>query len=421
MNNVDGLSEQNYGCIEAAANQWVSATVNDSPGAECIPIRAALLTNFIAPYFLPVLRVLTESIKTFHVFVSTPMEEGRPWESVWDGVDVTLQKSFTTRHSRRFKEGFSATFVRHFPYDTLPLLFRYRPDVIVSAQLGFRTIQAAIYRLLHRSCRLIIWADLSMHTEREIGRVQRTARLYLLGLADAVLVSGKSGFEYIQKLGVPEDRIFIAPYVTEMTPFQAAPLTKDPRIAQRLLYVGQLIEGKGLDLFLRALVQWGEKNKDNNCEFWFVGDGPLRKHLENYPTPPNISLRFFGNVPYNQIHSYYASAVIFVFPTLSDTWGLVINEALASGLPVLGSKYSQAVEEFVRDGENGWTFFADDPAGVQNALEKAMSCPFPKLKEMSSASREISRHLTPEHSARCFLGAISAASKSLKSDQGIRL
>ena len=409
------LTDIQYTLINTSAEaEKTPATANlqDTSGKGCLPVKAAFLTNCIAPYFLPVLRVLTNSIKDFHVFISTPMEKDRPWEPDWNGVNVTLQKSYSTRNSHTFKEGFTERFERHFPYDTLALLFRYRPDVIVSAQLGFRTIQAAIYRLLHRSCRLVIWADLSKHTEREIGRGRSAVRRYLLGLADAVLVTGKSGFEYVQDMGVPKDRIFIAPYVTEMAPFQAAPLVKDAHVIRRLLYVGQLIERKGLEQFLCALVQWGEKYKNKTCEMWFVGDGPLRKRFEEFPTPLNITLRFFGNVPYNQIPSYFASAGIFVFPTLADTWGLVVNEALAAGLPVLGSRYGQAVEELVHDGTNGWTFYTDHPAELQNALESAMNCPIPKIMEMSIASRQTSRRLTPVYSAQCFLRAIGSRSKS---------
>jgi glycosyltransferase involved in cell wall biosynthesis len=395
----------------AAEQPPASVRVDDSLVKECLPIKIALLTNFIPPYLLPVLRTLTNSLKHLHIFVSTPMEEDRPWESEWDGVNVTLQKSYSTRSSHKFKEGFTDTFERHFPYDTLPLLFRYRPDVIISAQLGFRTIQAAIYRVLHKSCRLVIWADLSKHTEREIGRVQSAVRRLLLSLADAVLVTGKSGSEYVQNMGVPKDHIFIAPYVTEMGPFQTAPLVKDAQVARRLLYVGQLIERKGLEQFLRALFQWGEKNKDKTCEMWVVGDGPLRTRFEGYAAPSNISLRFFGNVPYNEIHTYFASAGIFVFPTLADTWGLVVNEALAAGLPVLGSRYSQAVEELVHDGVNGWTFFTDDSADLQIALEKAMTCPLHELREMSVKSRQMSDRLTPAYSAQCFLRAIETESQ----------
>jgi hypothetical protein len=377
-----------------------------------VPVRTALLTNFIPPYFLPVLRVLQNSVESLRVFLSTPMENDRPWESAWDGIDVVVQRSIATHHNRSFKVGFSETIVRHFPWDTLPQLHRYRPDVIVSAQLGFRTIQAAAYRLLHPSCRLVIWADLSQHTEREVGAVQRQVRRSLLARADAVVATGRSGSEYIQGLGVPANRIVIAPYVTDVTSLPRPAVPRDARVARRFLFVGQLIERKGLEPFLRALAQWAFAHAEEKCEMWLVGDGPLRNSLERFPVPPNVTLRFFGNVPYSETRDFYSHAGIFVLPTLSDTWGLVINEALAAGLPILGSRYSQAVQELVTDGVNGWTFHADRPGEVMDALNRAMSCSLPQLSEMSKNSKRIGSSLTPAYSASCFARAIQIASAS---------
>lgn len=390
------------------------AGTSESLRLEPLDARAALLTNFVAPYFYPVLLALQNSVSGLRVFASTRMEEGRPWESLSDGLDVMVQKSITTHHARTYEEGFTEKFVRHFPYDTLPLLRRYKPDVVVSAQLGFRTIQAAVYRLLNRDCRLVIWADLSEHTEKEVGAAQESMRRVLLSRADAVIVSGHSGFEYIRMLGLPGNRIVIAPYVTEMAPFSATPAAKDPRAARRLLYAGQLIERKGLEIFLPVLFEWGATHANESFEMWLVGDGPLRKRLEELPRPANVALRFFGNVPYNEIPSYCASAGIFVLPTLCDTWGLVVNEALAAGLPVLGSEYSQAVEELVTNGSNGWTFRADRLEEVRRALAKAMSSPLPKLAEMSRNARQSVSHLTPEYSAACFLRAIRVARSSAR-------
>jgi len=387
--------------------EHLDALRSHASGETVLPRRVALLTNYIAPYFLPVLRVLSDSLQDFQVFVSTTEEKGRPWEAKWEGVNVTVQRSLTTQNSHKFKEGFTERFERHFPYDTLPLLFRYRPDAIVSAQLGFRTIQAAIYRLINPSCRLVIWADLSVHTEREIGRARSLIRRFLLKAADAVLVTGKSGFEYIQRIGVPKERIYIAPYVTDVPLFQSASLAKADQVARRLLYAGQIIERKGLEQFLKALSEWGESHKNKMVEMWFVGDGPLRNTLEAFPAPSNVMLRFFGNVPYDKIQKYFECAGIFVLPTLADTWALVVNEALASGLPVLGSRYSQAVEELVQDGTNGWTFHPDNPTELREALTAALECPVSRLRELSTAARELSAHLTPAYSARCFLRAIA--------------
>jgi glycosyltransferase involved in cell wall biosynthesis len=376
---------------------------------ERLPVRTALLTNCIAPYSLPVWRILSTFLDRFRVYVSIPMEADRPWGPMWDGVDVTLQRSFATRHLRTYSEGFSERFVRHFPYDTLPSLYQFKPDVIVSAQLGFRTMQAAAYRLLNKSCRLVIWADLSMHTEREVGTIQTSIRRLLLRSADAVVVNGASGFEYVERLGVPGDRITVAPYVTEMAPLMSLSLSKDPRVARRLLFVGQLIERKGLEPFLRSLVEWATAHPDHPCEMWFVGDGPLRKCLEKFPRPSNVDLRFFGNVSYEEIYSFYARVGIFVFPTLQDTWGLAVNEAMAAGLPVLGSRYSQAVQDLVTEGSNGWLFHADRPEELSGALNRAMTCHLSKLSEMSGNARQTIEKLTPLYSAERFLQAIEIA------------
>ena len=377
--------------------------------AERLHVKTAFLTNCIAPYFLPVLQSLNKSVARLRVFVSTPMEEERPWAPAWEGVDVTLQRSFATRHARKYREGFTKRFVRHFPYDTLPVLRQYKPDVIVSSQLGFRTAQAVAHRLLNKSCKLIIWADLSEHTEREIGAAQETVRRLLLQLADAIVVSGQSGREYIKRLGVAADRIVVAPYATELAPFAAAPEVKNPQVARRLLFSGQLIEGKGLELFLPALFEWADSHQDQSSEMWIVGDGPIRKRLEESHRPSNVTLRFFGNVPYGEVHHYYAGAGICVFPTLADTWGLVVNEALGAGLPILGSRYSQAVEALVTDGSNGWTYRPNRPEELRGAVARAMACPLPKLAEMSRNARLVVQNLTPEYSSSRFLRAIEIA------------
>jgi glycosyltransferase involved in cell wall biosynthesis len=84
-----------------------------------------------------------------------------------------------------------------------------------------------------------------------------------------------------------------------------------------------------------------------------VGDGPEAVRLARVPLPGNVTVRCSGTVAYEQITGAYARAGLFVFPTLAYEWGLVVNEAMAAGLPVLGSVYSQAVEELVRDGVSG--------------------------------------------------------------------
>ena len=80
---------------------------------------------------------------------------------------------------------------------------------------------------------------------------------------------------------------------------------------------------------------------------------------------------------------------ILAFPTLADDWGLVVTEAMASGLPVLGSIYSQAVEELVRDGESGWLFRPDSSDDVEAKLNSALTTSAERSRDMGAAARAI--------------------------------
>jgi glycosyltransferase involved in cell wall biosynthesis len=94
---------------------------------------------------------------------------------------------------------------------------------------------------------------------------------------------------------------------------------------------------------------------------------------------------------------FYQENDVLVFPTLSDEWGLVVNEALACGVPVLGSTYSQAVMELVHDGINGWVFEPDSDNSTTAALDRMMDT---LAKGGSETFREAVRstveHLTPD-------------------------
>lgn len=373
---------------------------------ERVPAKVALLMPCIAPYFLPVLRCLANAVETLRVLVSTPMEKDRFWKPDWNGIDVTVQKSIESSHRQDYKSGYAMTFFRHYPYDSLSQIARYKPDVVISAQLGFRTLLTAIYRVFNRNSRLILWVDASEHTEREVGACQTAIRKAFLRTCDAVVVNGESGSRYVQRLGIPSERVFAAPYVSNVPALAEQPLMRTPTEARRLLYVGQLIERKGLEPCLRELARWADVHKDTDYEMWLVGDGPLRETLLQTPRPPNVKLSFFGNIPYSDLASYYSHAGLFIFPSLCDTWAVVVNEALTAGLPVLGSAYSQAVEELVQDGMNGWTFRPDYPEELQHSLDSALSAPLSILARMRENARASVCNLTAEYAAAGFLRAI---------------
>jgi len=374
--------------------------------------KVVVLTNYLPPYWISILDRLEKKLDALRIYLSTSMESNRVWEPNWGALNVSVQKTFTLSTTWRHPYGFTETIQRHFPYDTLALLRRDRPDVIISAQLGIRTLQAVIYRKLFKRSRLVIWTAISSHTEKNLSWFRTCIRRGLLRNADAVTANGRSAASYLVELGVPRDQICTVPYAIDLSAFFSLPIEREPSCAQRLIFFGQLVERKGLLPFLKMLGRWCSLHPKRAVELWFVGDGPLRRPLEEFTVPPSLKVKFIGSKPYCELHPLYGQAGILVFPTLADEWGVVVNEALASGMPVLGSLYSQAVEELVEEGINGWTYRPDYEKEIFDAINRALTTDAVKLDEMRSTARHMVRYLDPEFGAVCFSHAIDVACAS---------
>jgi glycosyltransferase involved in cell wall biosynthesis len=372
-------------------------------------VRVAILTNILQPYRVAVFRELERRCESLQLFVSNPVEEGLSACTGGYGLQVVQQRSLRWRETERHAHGFKQSLDIQFPYDTITQLRRFRPDVIVSGELGLRTLQASVYRKLARASRLVIWATLSEITEQARGMSRTILRPVLLRSADAVLVNGRSGARYVERLGTPKERVFCAPQTTDLGGFLANPRIRSEPNCHRLLYTGRLIELKGLMPFLSHLVNWANLHTDKCVDFSIVGDGPLRAALAAYPVPRNLSVRLLGHVPYHRLPEVYARGGILVFPTLADEWGMVVVEGMASGLPVLASLYSQAVEELVVNGQTGWTFRPDEMDEVRSAIDRALSAPLEELDRMGLAARQRVQSMTPAVMAEHIVAAIEYA------------
>ena len=359
-------------------------------------MRVALLTNFIAPYRVPLLEVLQARIGTLRSFLSTKMESDRNWAVEWGRLDVIVQRTITLRRPYRDELGFTRRLHIHIPWDTLPQLFRFRPEVVISQELGLRSLQAAIYRALRPRTRLLIWATLSEHSERNWGWSRRMLRHAILRRADGVLVNGESGARYIARFGVPDACILRINQPVDVAMFAAAPRLRPETATSRLMHVGVLTRRKGCDRFAHEAASWARDNPGKELELWWLGDGELRAELEAMEMPPNLVQRFCGAVPYAELPRWYAQADILAFPSLLDEWGLVVNEAMAAGVPVLGSRYAQAVEELVEDGVTGWVFDPLTPGAAAAALDRVLATQPEVIRAMRVAARERIAALTPQ-------------------------
>lgn len=372
-----------------------------------IPARVVFLTHYIPLYQLRVLQHLARSVQEFQVLLSTPIEPNRDFTPDWSDLDVTVQDTVTVRRKWRHRDaGFDDPLYVHFPYDTMRRLKALQPDVVMSLELGARSLGAAIHCGLHRDTKLILCTYMSQRTEQGRGWMRETIRKRLTARADAVTFNGPSCRQYLRGLGVSDDKLFALPYAADdRTTFRGCVSRDDSATRHRLLVAGQLSDRKGTLPLIEQITGYCNQRPDRSIELIFAGDGPLRCELNRRTLPSNLSMQILGNLIPADLSDLMTRCGVMIAPTLADEWMLVINESLQAGLPVIGSVHAQAVTTLVRDGFNGWQYDPMHPSELASKLDQYFDCSSTQLNEMRVQARRSVAERTPEWAAA---GAIDA-------------
>ena len=151
-----------------------------------------------------------------------------------------------------------------------------------------------------------------------------------------------------------------------------------------------------------------------------LGDGPLRSALDSQLSTLNLrdSVLTPGFKQYDELPAYYARAGAFVHASTTEQWGLVVNEAIAAGLPVIASNRCGCAPELVREGVNGFTF---DPGNAQELTARLIemaSLPASERERMGAASREIAAQHEPARFAEGLERAAQLAMNSPRKTAG---
>lgn len=373
-----------------------------------LAVKLAFFTGYIPPYMLPVYREIDCRVAELAILISTRMEGNRKWEVDFGQLKVIVQRALTFKGKWKHNAGFADRTETHLPIDTLRQLRSLRPDIIVSEELGFRSLFCALCCMLFfRRTPLLLVCNLSEHTEEGRGRLRGLLRKWLSRRATLATANGLSGRRYLRSIGFDPSSLAYFPYVASPGVFDRVELFRAHEFAYDLLYVGELTERKGLIPFIEQVAKWCATNPNRAVRLRLVGAGPLENSLAERELPPNFRLDLLGYMESTQVAAVMQASGILVFPTLADEWGLVVNEALSAGLPVLGSRLSQAVEELIRDGENGWTFDTTQANTMYAALDNAMKCSPEDIASMREQCRSSVAERTPEWAAEQFLRAVT--------------
>jgi glycosyltransferase involved in cell wall biosynthesis len=311
-------------------------------------LKVALMVNIVAPSRVALYSGLAEHFNLLLLHGGT--ENNR--ES-WDDVGKEIPNAAVRRawgfQIRKMQKSNGKVFNPQFIHLTPGFvwhLIRFRPDAVISIEMGFRTLIALLYGTLARRPVWVWWGG-TIHTERKIGRTRRALRFLISRWARNWISYGKTSTEYLMTLGIPGNRILEAQnsvderrFSEAVEPaFQVSPLPV-------LLHVGQFIGRKGVDLLLKAAAT--VQQEGHEFSLLLVGSGRDKQELK--ALAGDLQLK---NVRFEPAHdplkmaAVYRSADALIFPTLEDVWGLVANEAMLCGVPVLCSKYAGCATELV--------------------------------------------------------------------------
>jgi len=261
----------------------------------------------------------------------------------------------------------------HWNPGVIGALRRTRPDLVVISGYNSLTNQRAMRWLHRRKMPWIFWGEIP--GMRTLGRWRGALRAFAQRPAvrwpDAIAAIGVRAVEEYRRLAGSGIDVVNIPYHTDLQPFLDAPRENSPERV-RVLYCGQLIERKGLSTLLEAFLGLAEEFP--KAELMLVGEGPLRHSLESQ-VPARLKDRviFAGFQAVDDLPRFFGSADLFVLPSLHDGWGVVVNQALAAGLPVVCSSAVGAAADLVSPDQNGYIVPPADTPALAESLRRLIA------------------------------------------------
>jgi 1,2-diacylglycerol 3-alpha-glucosyltransferase len=235
----------------------------------------------------------------------------------------------------------------------------------------------------------------------------------------AGFAAGSTARKYLETLGLQTKRIAVGYDVVDNKHFACDSAAKNIDIPS-FLTVARFVPRKNISTLLRAYAHYRVLSKGDR-PIWpliLVGDGPTRSLLEAETLALGIEkwVEFAGFQNYAALPGFYHRAGAFILPSFIEQWGLVVNEAMAAGLPVIVSDTAGAGADLVEEGRNGFLFSPNDEKSLAESMLRISKNPA-MAAEMGEESRKIISDWGLEH----FADGLSEAVKLAKTQKILRI
>jgi glycosyltransferase involved in cell wall biosynthesis len=376
-------------------------------------VRLVILTEIIAPYRIPVFNALARQpgIDLHVIFLAETHAALRQWRVYKDEIRFSYQ----VLPSWRGRFGGNDLLIN---WGLTSALSKVDPQVIICGGYNYAASWRALLWAKRRGVRFVLWSESNRYDARRDSRCVEFLKAYFLKHCDGFVVPGKASFEYLCALRSSENSISTAPNAVDNDLFasqaaavrlHAAEFREKLKLPSRfILFVGRLVPEKGVFDLLEAYAKL-DNSLRSELGLVFAGDGISRAELaENAKGISPGTVCFPGFAQREDLAGFYALADLLVLPTHSDPWGLVVNEAMACGLPIIVTNVAGCSASLVQNGWNGYIVAPKDVEKLREAIDSVVRQPEPR-RQMSARSLERIRNYSPE---ACANGLAAAAALS---------
>jgi glycosyltransferase involved in cell wall biosynthesis len=376
-----------------------------------------LITNIPTPYRVPLFNELDAALRVrgrrLHVIFGAATYARRNFKL--DPASFQFEHTFLDAAVIQRGDSEKTTFL----YKGLGrVLDRLAPEKIIVSGFSPATIKVYLRSLrsaltFGKNVPFIIWNGSIEAAYRPEGWMKRTVRRLIAKRATAAVAYGSRAKEYLVKLGFLPSRVFVGINTVDTSFFsRSTEKARQVRASAQasgvyhLLSIGYLSPRKNVHQLIELMRLLHAQRKDVVLDL--VGDGSERQHLEALARSYGLedAVRFHGYLQKDELPAVMAEASLFLFQTDFDIWGLVLNEAMAAGLPVICSPNAGAAADLIREGETGYIMDFNQLEDVAAKVNELLSHPERCKQIGANAAGYISRFVALQNSVAGFLAAL---------------
>jgi glycosyltransferase involved in cell wall biosynthesis len=279
-----------------------------------------------------------------------------------------------------------------------------RFDALLCAGFLSPTTWLALMAARRTGTRFLLWFGSSWPPSGIRSTLASPLKRAIVSASDRIVAYGELARVQAEALGARRDNVTVALNTTDVTPFAEAP--RKAAGQPTVLWVGRFVPRKRADLAVSLVARVAAEVPELRAVF--VGDGPERAVTEIVARRAGIAAEFAGDRRYEHLPAVYAEADLLVLRSEREPWGLVVNEALAAGVPVLASTGVVAARELVPAGAG---LVSDDESELASVARRLLGDPA-ELARAREAARAVLPRILPEAWADSVIAAATEAVRS---------